>query len=122
MNKLFKGLLICAFSIICALSVVACDNNATPSVDTPTESQQHVCKFETWETKKDATCEEDGEEIGYCSCGKTTVREIPSIGHSYKDGEVLTPSTCKEHGVVQIVCENCGDESQKELPLADLQV
>ena len=119
MNKLFKGLLICAFSIICALSVVACDNNATPSVDTPTESQQHVCKFETWETKKDATCEEDGEEIGYCSCGKTTVREIPSIGHSYKDGEVLTPSTCKEHGVVQIVCENCGDESQKELPLAD---
>ena len=119
MNKLFKGLLICAFSIICALSVVACSKTVTPGGDTPTESQQHVCQFENWETKKDATCEEDGEEIGYCSCGKTSVREIPSVGHSYKDGEVLTPSTCEEHGLMQIVCENCGNESQKELPLAE---
>ena len=119
MSKLLKGLLILSLSVICTLCVVACDSPVIPSPSSVPESQPHVCQFENWQTTKDASCEEDGEETGYCKCGESSVRALPATGHNYQDGAVLSSSTCKEHGLQQVICKNCGGESQKELPLGD---
>ena len=95
MSKKIKGLLILVVSLICSLCMVACDRATSES---QSESSTHVCQFVDWETSKDASCVEDGEEISYCECGESSVRPIPATGHSLVDGDVITPSTCDTHG------------------------
>ena len=109
MSKKIKGLLILVVSLICSLCVVACNPSTSES---QSESSTHVCQFTNWETSKDATCEEDGEEIAYCECGESSVRSIPSLGHDLKDGEVITPSTCDKHGKREVNCSVCEYKGQ----------
>lgn len=48
------------------------------------EHTEHV--FGEWETSKEATCTENGEEIRHCECGETETRVVEATGHNYVDG------------------------------------
>ena len=119
MNKKIKGLLIFVMSVICSFCVFACDPTQGATSESVSESETHVCQFENWQTVKEASCEEEGEEKGYCACGETSTRPISALGHDYKDGDVIRQSTCSEHGLKKIICQNCEHEAEEELPLAN---
>ena len=70
----------------------------------------------------DATCTTDGHEEYYrcVNCGKlfadeagdTEISEVPIIanpGHDWGEGEVTTPPTCTEEGVMTYICSRCGE-------------
>ncbi|MBQ7638715.1 MAG: S8 family serine peptidase [Clostridia bacterium] len=68
--------------------------------------------------KKDATCTADGNiEYYTCSvCGKVYADEngetavtsivIPSTGHDWDEGTILSPATCTEKGLIMFACNN----------------
>ena len=41
--------------------------------------------------------------------------EIPALGHTWDDGEVITAPTCTEAGVKTFTCEACGDTRTEEI-------
>lgn len=57
---------------------------------------------------KDATCEEDGSKIFYCSiCGESNEQKIDKLGHDF--GEYISDNnaTCMEDGTKTAVCSRC---------------
>ena len=62
--------------------------------------------FGEWETTKDATCVELGEQVRACACGETETQVIPVTGHSYNS--VVTAPTCLEQGYTTHTC-HCGN-------------
>ena len=61
-----------------------------------------------WETIKEATYEEDGQEHRICSrCGDEQKRIIPMLMHSYES--VVTDPTCTEQGYTTHTCADCGN-------------
>ncbi len=60
------------------------------------------------ETRKEATCDEDGYEKTECIvCGhKKSETTTPASGHAM-DMPVITPATCTENGYSVISCQNC---------------
>ena len=79
--------------------------------------KEHTASFEVvihnptnkWITKKEATCEDDGEKIMYCTTCDEVIRseEIKAIGHNYS--EKIVKPTCTEKGYTEHTCKNCGD-------------
>ena len=73
----------------------------------------------TTDTK--ASCTKEGSESIHCSkCGAVntaTVRTIPMTGHNYGDWEVMTEPTCKDPGLRERKCANCGDKQSEPLPV-----
>ena len=58
------------------------------------------------------TCTETGLTEGkHCSvCEKVLVEQevVPALDHAWDDGEVTTPATCTQEGVMTYTCERCG--------------
>ena len=48
------------------------------------EHTEHV--FGEWETTKEATCTENGEQVRHCECGETETRVVEATGHNYVNG------------------------------------
>ena len=58
------------------------------------------------------TCTETGLTEGrHCSaCGEVLVEQevVPALDHDWDEGEVTTPATCTQEGVMTYTCELCG--------------
>ena len=65
------------------------------------------------------TCTEPGKTAGsICKdCGEIiqAQEEIPALGHSYGEWETVRAATCKEAGLEQHLCENCGEKETREI-------
>ena len=68
----------------------------------------------------DATCTTPGKTEGtHCSvCGEVIVKqdEIPALGHSFGDWEIVSKATCENAGELKRVCSVCGAEETKKDP------
>ncbi len=68
------------------------------------------------------TCTEDGshDEVVYCSvCGKELSRKNQTdaqTGHVWDEGEITTPATCTEDGVMTYTCTSCGETKEEAIP------
>ena len=62
-----------------------------------------------WIDTKEATCENAGEKVMYCTtCSEIVKREeIKALNHDYSE-KVVKP-TCTEKGYTEHTCKNCGD-------------
>ena len=62
-----------------------------------------------WINTKEATCENAGEKVMYCTtCSEIVKREeIKALNHDYSE-KVVKP-TCTEKGYTEHTCKNCGD-------------
>ncbi|WP_310602600.1 LamG-like jellyroll fold domain-containing protein [Anaerosporobacter sp.] len=71
----------------------------------------HVCKEYGPLTAKEASCTEDGIHVeSACSCGKSTVTPIASLGgHNYGDWVVVEEPTYTTIGHKEKTCSGCGD-------------
>ena len=68
----------------------------------------HTHVYGDWETIKQVSCTNNGEERRYCGCGEVQSKIIPKIDHqSYKVVRVSEPS-CDEDGIEESQCEKCG--------------
>ena len=70
----------------------------------------------TWvETRKEATCTEQGEVVKECSsCGSKTSGPLVAQ-HNYAE-TVVTEPKCTSEGTAQLVCSACGDKQDKSIP------
>ena len=67
-----------------------------------------------------ATCTETGLTEGrYCTtCEAVLVAqtEVPALGHSFAEGEILKAATCTETGLKTCVCSACGISEEQIIP------
>ena len=65
----------------------------------------------TWQTSKQATCTEEGEESTACTiCGETITRTVDKIPHNVEEWELVKDPTCTVVGEEKGVCSECGQE------------
>ena len=74
----------------------------------------HVHELADWRTITYATCSAEGEELGYCSCGFASVRNIPKLPHEFDEWSVTALSTCAKAGEETRVCA-CGAEEKRSI-------
>ena len=84
-------------------------------------SSRHVHRFSSWETTKEPTCTEDGQEVSTCECGEQKFRTKPAFGHDFVDIEEYNdPYYIKptEYTVGQRSrqCTRCGAYEIVEIP------
>jgi len=102
--------LIFSLIIVCICFILfACDNATTKAKTSAT----HVHEFE-WAVVKEATCTEDGEKKGTCSCGETQTEVIKATGHTYGEWATVTPATCLVDGSEKRTCA-CGASETREV-------
>ena len=75
----------------------------------------HTHSYGPWETKEEATCEEDGKEVRVCDCGEEQTRIIPQLEHEY-ESSVTKKATCTEEGKTTFQCKNCEDSYTEDIP------
>lgn len=69
------------------------------------------------ETKKEATCTEEGILIYKCiDCKETKEKTISATGHDYEAITDLKFETCTEDGAVEYVCYRCKDSYIETIP------
>ncbi|MBR2892937.1 MAG: leucine-rich repeat protein, partial [Clostridia bacterium] len=70
-----------------------------------------------WETVKEPTCGETGEEKRVCKNNEAHIetREIETLPHDWNDGVIDPVSTCKDHGVKTYICKNDASHTKTEL-------
>lgn len=77
----------------------------------PSLSADHKCDFTGKEViTVEPTCTTAGSKIVSCSnpnCDKTTVVEIPALGHD-KEEKIVKAPTCTETGEKETICKRCG--------------
>ena len=78
---------------------------------------RHTHQWSPYETTKEATCTEDGEEERYCTvCDEVQTRVIKA-SHKWGEWTVIFSSTCVEQGMEERICSVCHDFQQRSLPL-----
>lgn len=67
---------------------------------------------DTFTVDKKATCKEEGVESRHCNregcLTKIDTRKISKTSHLWVDGEVITPATCLQDGLMKFKCQTCG--------------
>ncbi|MBQ4098747.1 MAG: hypothetical protein IJC87_01310 [Clostridia bacterium] len=114
MKSKIKGILLLVLTVVFSLCLFACQKPGESSSESG-----HQCQFENWQVTTQASCETDGEETATCSCGETSTRVIPAIGHTFGEWTTKSQSTCSEKGLEKSVCETCGKERERELALLE---
>lgn len=76
---------------------------------------KHAHTYEVYETKKPATCTEDGLGVYQCACGESYEGVIPKLDHAYEETG-RKDATCKESGYVDYKCAGCEKTKQEILP------
>ena len=102
-RKLFA--LLCSV-LLCAVCLTACGKGSA-----------HAHAFGEWETTKEATCLEKGEEVRRCDCGQTESRIIPSPEHAFGEWEVDRQPTCTQQGRRYRTCAVCNTTETAVLSL-----
>ena len=97
-NKIFK------FSFIFALSIILIGCTSSGGGGN-TSHVEHT--FGQWETSREQTCIQEGEEIRYCECGMFETRYTGFSDHNYRLDYTQEPS-CYEQGRKRYSCEHCG--------------
>ncbi len=78
-----------------------------------TPAPGHAC--ETWETTKEATCREEGEESSVCTvCGETVIRATEKLSHEDGEWRVAQDATPEQEGLKELYCKNCDTVMQTE--------
>ena len=67
------------------------------------------------------TCTEGGYKISTCrSCKESVItEETEPLGHSWSLFETVTEPTFDEEGLAKFICETCGAEEEKALPVLE---
>lgn len=119
-NGIMKKVLLLAIALMCCVFCFASCNEETP--------KPHEHTWGDWQTTKEATCTEKGEEQRKCTgCDKTETQEIAAIGHVCEKTEALA-ATCTEDGNIEYyTCTECNkifsDEAcTTEVKLADTSI
>ena len=77
------------------------------------------------ENEEAASCEEPGsyDLVVYCSrCDAELSREHVAgeiLGHDWDEGEVTTPATCTQTGVMTYTCTRCGDTERETIAMKE---
>ena len=112
MKKLIKTLVVTSIFTFSFILSACGDNNQT-------QQENHTsCYFSNWETLRPATCHDEGEEIGYCECGNTQIRNVPMTNHNYHEYIEREPS-CQEEGTIVTECSECGERHFKSIPVTE---
>lgn len=74
----------------------------------------HSHDYGKWETKREATCTEDGKKVRECECGEEETKSIEATGHTAGEWVVKTAATCTQNGVRRQVCTVCDGTVQTE--------
>ncbi|MBO4688007.1 MAG: hypothetical protein J5636_05790 [Clostridiales bacterium] len=70
----------------------------------------------SWQTTKQATCTEEGEESSACTiCGETITRNVDKIPHNVEQWEIVKDPTCTVVGEEKGVCTECGQEITRSI-------
>ena len=64
-------------------------------IDKVSVQQPHTHTYGDWVVRREATCEQDGEQYRECSCGETETEVIPATEHSFRNGK----------------CDYCGEKN-----------
>ena len=81
--------------------------------------RNHVYDKDTFEVTKEASCEEGGEQHGYCTACKAEITEkIPALGH-----EEQWTLTQEQDGTftLTVTCTRCNKEIEKKTGLTDVK-
>ena len=97
-----KKQLVLLFSLMLCLALfAACDSGSNQPKETEetteisieesttkeeSTTEAHICEFGEWNTIKDATCTEKGEQERYCSCGEKEINNVDTTAHIYVNG------------------------------------
>ena len=100
-------------------------NESTPPAGTEPPIVEHVHAFGEWQTTKDATCAEAGEEMRLCACGEKEIKYTALLPHFAgewvveKEPTIKVPTpddpTEREPGLKCQFCERCGAKLDEEL-------
>ena len=74
--------------------------------------------FSEWQTRKSASCIEDGEEYRVCdTCGAEETKVIQSLGgHSFpEEWETVVELNCTTNGEYRKTCAECGETENKTI-------
>lgn len=97
-KKLFLSIFIALFLLLCS-----CDTLGGGD-ETVTD---HTHSYGDWQVTKAATCTDEGEKTGVCTCGDKLVEIIPVLDHVIARDLGLSP-TCTEPGMTeQTFCAVC---------------
>lgn len=82
--------------------------------DDYTELGDH--SYTDWQTKVEATCKQEGEEISTCVyCADVQTRIVSMIDHDYNEWTVSKEATCTSEGLEVCTCAYCGVEKKRSL-------
>ena len=104
-------------------------NGPEPDQSTPPHGTDpvvpHVHAFGEWQTAKDATCTEQGEEIRLCACGEQEIRYTALLQHFAgewvieKEPIIREPTPedpdAREPGLMCQFCHYCGAKLNEEV-------
>jgi len=75
-----------------------------------------------YETVTEPDCETEGLRKLLCKngCGYELEEKIPALGHDWSSWDVVEKATYTENGLMERVCENCGEKETRIIPKKDL--
>lgn len=83
--------------------------------------KKHEHVFSDWQVTEEATCEKEGKETAYCSCGEKQERTIAKLPHEFGEWQtVIVPEPGKE-GKEERVCSACGYKESRAIEPSDSQ-
>lgn len=88
-----------------------CTNPKTCKICGATDGEPIAHTLGTWQTVKEASCMEEGEEKAICEvCGKEETRRVEKIPHTVEEWKNEKDATCSEEGEEKGICTVCGQE------------
>ena len=90
--------------------------NYFEDVDSATGQEINGHSYGEWETIKEPTCSEDGQETATCDlCGVRQTKTISKLEHDWGEGVVTTEPTCTTAGVRTYTCSRDGETRTEEI-------
>lgn len=65
--------------------------------------------FNEWNTIKEPTCTENGQESRACACGVKQTNVLKATGHSLSDWITVSDPTCTKDGMKKSICTVCNE-------------
>ncbi len=70
-----------------------------------------------WNVTKGATCTENGEKKGTCTCGHTATETVNKVAHTYGKWTTEKEATETEKGLKWAKCSVCGEKKEQTIPM-----